>query len=96
MCMQYVPVCTHPCECLFEEDKAEEEECKTGESEKGDGFSSHSGNLFSNLYFQVSTKTVVHGLHKDDEGGIEHKRNPSQKAASFHIPKTSLVSICSN
>lgn len=68
MCLQYVPLCIHPCECLFEEDKAEEEECKTAESEKGDGFSSHSGNLFSKkMYSQVSTETVVHGLHKDDE-----------------------------
>lgn len=25
-----VPVCIHPCECVFEADKAEEEECKTG------------------------------------------------------------------
>lgn len=93
-CNVCLPVYIHPCECVFEGDKAEEEECETGESKKGDGFSSHSGNLFSRkVYFQVSTKTVMHGLHKD---GIEHKRNASQRAASFHIPKNSLVSICSN
>lgn len=92
-----VPVCIYPCECVFEGDNAEEEECKTEESEKGDGFSSHSGNLFSRkTYFQFSTKAVVHGLHKDDGGGIEHKGNASQRAASFHIPKYSLVSLCSN
>lgn len=90
-------VCIYPCECVFEGDNAEEEECKTEESEKGDGFSSHSGNLFSRkMYFQFSTKAVVHGLHKDDGGGIEHKGNASQRAASFHIPKYSLVSLCSN
>ena len=50
----HVPVCIHAFECVFEEDKAEEEECKTAESEKGDGFSSHSGSLFSSkMYFQV-------------------------------------------
>lgn len=44
---------------VFEEDKAEEEECKIGESEKGDGFSSHSGSLFaSKMYFQVFLPTL--------------------------------------
>lgn len=78
MCLQCVSVCTHPCECVFEGEKAEEEECENWESKKGDGFSSHSGNCFSKkMYFQVSTKTAVHGLHKDDVGEIEHERNAS-------------------
>ena len=83
-----MPACIHAFECVFEEDKAEEEECKTGESEKGDGFSSHSGSVFSSkMYFQFFTNTAVHDLHKDDGGGIGHKRNASQRATSFHVPR---------
>lgn len=33
-----VPVCIHPCGLVFERDKAEEEEYKVGQIEKGDGF----------------------------------------------------------
>lgn len=34
------------------------------------------------------TNTAVYDLHKDDGGGIGHRRTASQRATSFHIPGT--------
>lgn len=49
-----MPACIPAFQWVFEGDKAEEEECKIGESEKAVGFSSLSGSLFSSkMYFQV-------------------------------------------
>lgn len=83
-----MPVCIHVLECGAEEDKAEEEEYISEESEKGDGSSSHSGRLFSSkMYFQSFIISAVHDLHKDNGGGIGCKRNASQRVTSFHVPR---------
>lgn len=88
-----MPVCIHPCEHVLEGDKAEEESWR---KQKGRWLLiSFWKSLLQQYVFPGFYQSAVHGLHKDDGGGVEHRRNASQRAASFHIPKNSLVSICS-